>query len=85
MIVEEPFQQLGIDFIGVINPSSSARHLYVLMATKYFTKWVEAVPVKHATSKVACIFLKENIISRFGVPHKIMTDNATTFSSYKMT
>lgn len=56
-------------------------HVYVLTATDYFTKWVEVVPVKHATSEVVCRFLKENIISRFGVPNKIVLDNATMFSS----
>ncbi|XP_059076512.1 uncharacterized protein LOC131875838 [Cryptomeria japonica] len=48
VIVEEPFRQWGIDFIGVINPSSSAGHSYVLTATDYFTKWVEAIPAKNA-------------------------------------
>lgn len=65
----------------MINPSSNASHSYVLTATDYFTKWVEAIPVKNATSEIICRFLKENIISRFGVPFKIVTDNATTFSS----
>lgn len=81
VIVEEPFRQWGIDFIGVINPPSSAGHSYVLIATDYFTKWVEAIPVKNATFEIVCRFLKENIISRFGVPFKIVTDNAATFSS----
>ncbi|XP_059068351.1 uncharacterized protein LOC131054285 [Cryptomeria japonica] len=52
VIVEEPFRKWGIDFIGVINPSSSAGHSYVLIAIDYFTKWVEAIPVKNATSEV---------------------------------
>ncbi|XP_057862524.1 uncharacterized protein LOC131070880 [Cryptomeria japonica] len=85
VIVEEPFRQWGIDFIGVINPSSSAGHSYVLTAIDYFTKWVEAIPVKNATSEIVCRFLEENIISRFGVPNKIVTDNATTFSSSEIT
>ncbi|XP_059063820.1 uncharacterized protein LOC131856279 [Cryptomeria japonica] len=81
VIVEEPFRQWGIDFIGVINPSSSVGYLYFLTTTDYFTKWVEAIPIKNATSEIVCRFLKENIISKFGVPFKIVTDNVATFSS----
>ena len=29
-------------------------------------------------------FLEENILSRFGCPRRIVTDNATTFKSKKM-
>jgi hypothetical protein len=42
----------------------------------YFTKWIEAVPTRKATNKVIIEFLFDNIISRFGCPRKIVTDNA---------
>eukprot|EP00253_Pinus_taeda_P008087 PITA_08087 len=41
---ERPFQQWGLDFIGEINPSSSGQHRWILTATDYFTKWIEAIP-----------------------------------------
>ena len=80
VVIEEPFQQWGLDFIGPIHPSSTTRHTHILMETNYFTKWVEAIPVKQTTSEVVCSFIKENILVRFGVPNKIFTDNATNFS-----
>lgn len=43
--VEEPFSQCGLDFIGMINPPSSAGHKWILTATNYFTRWSEAVPL----------------------------------------
>lgn len=49
--------------------------------TYYFTKWVEAILVKGSTSKIICDFLKQNIISWFGVPNKIVIENAVVFSS----
>lgn len=52
-----------------------------MTATDYFTKWVEAIPVWKTTSEVVCNFLKENILVRFGVPQKIVADNAINFSS----
>eukprot|EP00253_Pinus_taeda_P011266 PITA_11266 len=43
---EIPFQQWGLDFIGEINPSSSGQHRWILTATYYFTKWIEAIPCR---------------------------------------
>jgi hypothetical protein len=42
--------------------------------------WVEAIPTKKATDKVMIEFLEDKIITRFGVPTKITTDNAKAFS-----
>jgi len=52
-----------------------------LIATDYFTKWVKAIPAKNATEKVIMGFVENNIITRFGVPAKITTDNAKAFNS----
>jgi hypothetical protein len=53
-------------------------------ATDYFTKWVEAIPTKSTIDKVVMDFLEDRIITRFGVPAKITTDNAKAFSSTKL-
>jgi len=45
---------------------------------------VEAILVRNATDVVVIKFIEENILSRFGCPTQIVTDNATTFSSVKM-
>jgi len=82
--VNAPFQQWGLDFIGEINPSSSGQHKWILTATDFFTKWVEAIPTRNAIDKVIIDFIEENILSRFGCPHKILTDNAKAFKSKAM-
>jgi hypothetical protein len=79
-----PFQQWGLDFIGEIHPHSSAQHKWILNATDYFTKWVEAIPTQNATDSVVINFLEENILSRFGCPRKIVMDNAQAFKSMAM-
>lgn len=44
--VEAPFQKWGLDFIVEIHPTSSAQHKWILIATDYFTKWIEAIPLE---------------------------------------
>lgn len=38
--VEHPFMKWGLDFIEVINPTSSVGHKWVVLTTDYFTKWI---------------------------------------------
>jgi hypothetical protein len=68
VVVEAPFQQWGLDFIGKFINNSSNGFSSVLTAIDYFTKWVEAIPTKNATGKVVMDFLEDIIITRFGVP-----------------
>jgi hypothetical protein len=77
-VVSGPFQQWGLYFIGEIHPTSSGQHHWILTATDYFTKWIEAIPTRNETHKVVIGFL-EDILSRFGCPNKIVTDNDTIF------
>ena len=81
---EASFQQWGLDFIGEIHPHSIAQHKWILPATDYFTKWVEVIPTRNATDSVVISFLEDNILSRFGCPQKIVTDNAQALKSMAM-
>jgi hypothetical protein len=50
---EAPFQQWGLDFIGEINPHSSAQHKQILTATDYFTKLIfPFLPANEGVAKV---------------------------------
>ena len=40
-----------MDLIGKIHLVSSKGHNFTLVATNYFTKWVEVVPLKKAEHK----------------------------------
>ena len=85
VIIEGPFQQWGLNFIGLISPTSSTCHQYIITTTNYFIKWVEAKATKKTTSKVMCEFINENILVRFGVPIKLVMDNASYFSLIEIT
>ena len=82
--VEAPFQEWQLNFIGEIHPPSSGQHKWILTATDYFTKWIEVVLTRKATVVVIIKFLETNILSIFGCPRKIITENETTFKSKKM-
>ena len=82
--IEAPFQQWGLDFIGEIHPPSIGKHKWILTETDYFTNWIEAAPVRNAIDAVIIKFLIENILSRFGCPRKLVTDNAQSFKSEKL-
>jgi len=51
------------------------------VATDYFTKWVEAVPLKVASLTNVIEFIREHIIYKFGVPRSITTDQGKMFTS----
>jgi hypothetical protein len=76
-----PFRGWDMDMIGKINPPSSKGHQFILAITYYFTKWVEAVPMKSVESKDIINFVKEYVIHRFGIPHTITIDGGSVFIS----
>nr|ABB47454.1 retrotransposon protein, putative, unclassified [Oryza sativa Japonica Group] len=75
------FRGWGMDMIGQINPPLSKGHKFILVATDYFTKWVEGIPLKKVDSGDAIRFVKEHIIYRFGIPQTITTDQGSIFVS----
>jgi hypothetical protein len=52
----------------------------MLVIVDKFTKWIEAAPVTTQDSTAAVNSIK-SIVFRFGVPHSIITDNSTNFTS----
>ncbi|XP_019179221.1 PREDICTED: uncharacterized protein LOC109174439 [Ipomoea nil] len=49
--------------------------------TYYFPKWIEAEPLAMITSQQCAKFLWRNVISRFGVPVHLISDNGRQFIS----
>ncbi|CAL9017938.1 unnamed protein product, partial [Prunus brigantina] len=79
-----PFRGWAMDLIGKIYPASNQQHCFIIVATDYFTKWVEAKPVKSTTSQEIITFIEEQIIQRFGIPESITTDRGSSFISRDM-
>jgi hypothetical protein len=84
VIVDAPFQQWGLDIIGLINPPYLQKHKYILTATYYFTRWSEALPLKVVNTNQVVYFLNSHIITRFRIPECLVFDNASYFPSLDM-
>ena len=56
----------------------------MFVATDYFKKWVEAIPMKKVEQKDVISFIKEHIIHRFRISHTITTDQETMFTDDEM-
>ena len=62
-------------------PKASGNRQWLIVATDYFTKWVEVKPLTHITNADSKKFVWRNIITRFGIPHVLVSDNGTQFDS----
>ena len=61
------------------------QHKYILTATDYFTRWVEAILLRKVNENAVMEFLQDHIMTTFGVPISLVFDNATYFSSNILT
>ena len=74
------FEIWAIDFIGPFSiPAKRTGARYIITAVEYVTKWVEAEPVELCSSEVAAKFIYENIITRFGFPITLISDQGSHF------
>jgi transposase InsO family protein len=83
IVKSSPFRGWELDFIGEIHPRSSKGQRFILVATDYFTKWTEAVPLRNMTRREVISFVQEHIIYRFGVPQTLTIDLGPSFMSHQ--
>ena len=75
-----PFAQWGLDIVGPF-PKAVGNKKYLLVSADYFTKWVETEPLANIRDVDAKRFVWKNIVTRFGVPHVLISDNGLQFDS----
>jgi len=78
--VGEPFERIGIDFVGPLERTKKGNK-YILVVTDYLTKWPEAKAMKEATAENVVKFIYEGIICRHGCPKIILSDRGTHFKN----
>jgi hypothetical protein len=82
-VMIEPFEKWSLDFVVPISPMSHKKN-YILVCIDYVTMWVEAKSLFRGTEKSIVEFIYEDLFTRFGVPHEIVTDQGTQFTSKLM-
>ena len=75
-----PFAQWGFDIVGPFLKAAGNKKC-LLVSTNYFTKWVEVEPLANIQDVNVKKFIWKNIVTRFGVPHTLISDNGLQFDS----
>ncbi|GAA0154951.1 hypothetical protein LIER_12792 [Lithospermum erythrorhizon] len=69
-----PFVMWGIDLVRKL-PKAIGSLEYVVVDVDYFSKWVEAMPLKKTGNDNIVRFLWKHVITPFGVPRILVSDN----------
>ena len=80
-LATEPFQIVGIDFLGPIKPASPKGNSCILVITDYFSKWVEAVALPDQRALTTVDAFHSTITQRHGPPKVIISDRGSNFTS----
>ncbi|KAL0406392.1 UNVERIFIED_CONTAM: hypothetical protein Slati_3953100 [Sesamum latifolium] len=72
-----------MDIVGPFSLAPEQRK-FLLIATDYFTKWVEAEPLARITEGEVIKFIWKNIICCFGLPRELISDNDRQFQGRKI-
>ncbi|CAF0897104.1 unnamed protein product [Adineta steineri] len=78
---EGVWQLVSMDFHGSITPTPRRGNKYIISLTDILSKFVVTKAVRDNSAQTVVRFLKEDIITKFGTPHCILTDNGTYFTS----
>jgi len=77
--VSKAFSTVSVDLIGPL-PRSVNAYTYILVIVDAFTRWVQLFPLTRPTSG-AIINKLVQFTSQFGCPQKLLSDNASYFTS----
>ena len=78
MMGAHAFANWGIDFVGPIDPPTACTHAqYIIVATDYMTKWVEAKATTMNDAHTIANFLYENVSTKYGLPIEIVSDSGS--------
>ena len=86
VLPQSPFDKWGMDYVGPIKLTArGSQARYIIVATDYMTKWAEAKAVRKVGACSTAKFIYKNIITRFGCPIEIVTDQGTHFINQVIT
>ena len=73
-------ERVAIDIMGPL-PKSNKGNSYILVIGDYFSKWVDAIPIRNQKANTVAQKLVDQIVSIFGVPMQIHSDQGRMFES----
>ena len=74
-----PFQAVGVDVLQL--PRSLEGNQYAIVFVDYLRKWPEVFAVSDQTADTIARLLVEEIVSRHGVPERLLSDRGPNFLS----
>ena len=69
-----------MDIVGPF-PKTTGNKRYLLVDTDYFTKWIKVKPLVNIRDLDVKKFVWKNIVTRFGVPYSLISNNGLQFDS----
>jgi hypothetical protein len=74
------FEKWEIDLVGPIHrPERRLGARYIITAIEYLTRWAKAASVKDYSTETATHFFFEKVITKFGCPRILTSDQGTHF------
>ncbi|XP_051155402.1 uncharacterized protein LOC127277975 [Leptopilina boulardi] len=74
------WETVALDLMGPY-PLTTRGNRFILVVTDLFTRWVEAFPIRNSNASTIIKILEDEVFSRFGYPHRILSDNGPQFRS----
>ncbi|XP_073130111.1 uncharacterized protein [Henckelia pumila] len=81
--LQQDARQWGMDIVGPFLTGPGQKK-FLLVAVDYFSKWVEVEPLEKITEEAVLGFIWKNIVCRFGLPRKLVSDNGRQFQGKKI-
>jgi hypothetical protein len=77
--IEGLFYRWGVDLCGPFDKTAAGNE-YIMICIEHFSKWVEAIPIPNKKAATTAQALMANVVSRFGAPAEVLTDQGVEFA-----
>ncbi|KRK05548.1 uncharacterized protein Dyak_GE28019, partial [Drosophila yakuba] len=81
-VAEAPWETVCVDFVGPLPRSKHGNTTLLVMVDK-FSKWVELAAIRQATADSFLRVFRERIVTRYGAPKILISDNGVQFTGRK--
>ena len=75
-----PMERIAVDILGEL-PTTDKGNKYILVVADYFTKWTESFAMPNMEAQTVARIIVEELVTRFGVPAAIHSDQGPQFES----